>query len=124
MTTASCGFEGSVPRSPVTCAIQVDQDLAPTQQAMAIVRKGGTIVFVGICMDAIEVPFSQILLRRLTLKGFVGWSAGDFASAFSIIEDGKIDVAPLITNRMSLDDIGEAFEKALRGEEGVILIKP
>mgnify|MGYP006266452311 CR=1 FL=1 len=99
-------------------------DISATQQAMALVRKGGTIVFVGICMDAVEMPFSQIALRRLTLKGFVGWSAGDFASAFGIIKDRRIDVAPLITNRMSLDDIGEAFEKALRGEEGVILIKP
>ena len=98
--------------------------ISATQQAVALVRKGGTIVFVGICMDAVEVPFSQIVLRRLTLKGFVGWSAGDFASAFSVIKDRRIDVAPLITNKMSLDDIGEAFEKALRGEGGVILIKP
>ena len=91
---------------------------------MAIVRKGGTIVFIGICMDAVEVPFSQILLRRLALKGFVGWSAGDFTSAFSVVKDKRIDIAPLITSKMPLDNINEAFEKALSGEEGVILIKP
>ena len=95
-----------------------------TQQAIASVRKGGTIVFVGICMDAVKVPFSQIVLRGLALRGFVGWAAGDFASAFNVIKDKQIDVAPLITSKMPLDDTSEAFEKALRGEEGVILIKP
>jgi threonine dehydrogenase-like Zn-dependent dehydrogenase len=63
-------------------------------------------------------------LKGLSLKGFVCWSPGDFETALGLIRDGKIDVAPLVTCKMPLDQISEAFEKALRGEGGTIQIEP
>jgi len=98
--------------------------VSAAQQSIALARKGGTIVAVSICFDWVEIPFSNIVLKGLTLKGFVCWSAGDYASALNLVKERKIDVAPLLTCEMPLDDIGEAFKKALRGEGGTILIKP
>jgi L-iditol 2-dehydrogenase len=98
--------------------------VSAAQQSLALARKGGTIVAVSICFDWVEIPFSSIVLKGLTVKGFVCWSAGDYASALRLISDRKIDVAPLLTCTMPLDDIGEAFELALKGEGGTILIKP
>jgi len=95
-----------------------------TEQSLSLVRNGGTIVLVGICMDWVNLPISKILLKGLTLKGLIAYTEGEFAIALNLIKEKRIDVAPLITRKMSLDDINEAFEKALRGEEGVILIKP
>jgi 2-desacetyl-2-hydroxyethyl bacteriochlorophyllide A dehydrogenase len=98
--------------------------VSAAQQSIALARKGGTIVAVSICFDWVEIPFSNIVLKGLTLKGFVCWSAGDYASALNLVKERKIDVAPLLTCEMPLDDIGEAFKKALKGEGGTILIKP
>ncbi|TET16414.1 MAG: hypothetical protein E3J81_03110 [Dehalococcoidia bacterium] len=98
--------------------------VSAAQQSIALARKGGTIVAVSICFDWVEIPFSNIVLKGLTLKGFVCWSAGDYASALNLVKERRIDVAPLLTCEMPLDDIGEAFKKALRGEGGTILIKP
>ncbi|UCG83549.1 MAG: alcohol dehydrogenase catalytic domain-containing protein [Dehalococcoidia bacterium] len=98
--------------------------IATAQQSLALVRKGGTIVAVSICFDWVDIPFSSIVLKGLTLKGFVCWSVGDYESAMKLIGDGKIDVDPLLTCRMPLADINEAFEQAMRGEGGTILIKP
>jgi 2-desacetyl-2-hydroxyethyl bacteriochlorophyllide A dehydrogenase len=94
------------------------------QQSIALARKGGTIVAVSICFDWVDIPFSNIVLKGLTIKGFVCWSAGDYASALNLIKDRKIDVAPLLTCEMPLRDIDKAFKKAMRGEGGTILIKP
>lgn len=98
--------------------------VSAAQQSIALARKGGTIVAVSICFDWVEIPFSNIVLKGLTLKGFVCWSAGDYASALNLVKERRIDVAPLLTCEMPLDDIGEAFKKALKGEGGTILIKP
>lgn len=87
-------------------------------------KKGGTVVVVAICMDSFVFPFGTINLRELTIKGSMAWNIRDYATAFDLITGKKINVAPLVTTRIPLDDINEAFEKALRGEGGKIMIKP
>jgi 2-desacetyl-2-hydroxyethyl bacteriochlorophyllide A dehydrogenase len=93
-------------------------------QSTLLVRKGGTVVVVAICMDSFVFPFGTINLRELTIKGSMAWNIRDYATAFDLITGKKINVAPLVTTRIPLDDINEAFEKALRGEGGKIMIKP
>jgi len=99
-------------------------DATTTQQSLTMVRKGGTVVIAGICFDWVETPVSNIVLWGLTVKGSICWSAGEYASAFSLVKDKRIDVAPLVTCKMPLDDINEAFGMALKGEGGKIMIKP
>ena len=99
-------------------------NVATTQQSIPLVKKGGTIVVAGICFDWVETPISTVVLKGLTLKGSICFSQGEYPYAFDLIKDRKIDVAPLVTTKMPLDEINEAFEKALRGEGGKILIKP
>ena len=98
--------------------------VATTQQSIALVRKGGTVVIVAICFETVELPVSNINLRGLTVKGSMCFSPGEYAAALRLIKNKKIDVAPLLRRKMSLTRINDAFEMALRGEGGKILIKP
>lgn len=98
--------------------------ISTTQQLMPLVRKGGTIVITAVCLYPVELLVSSIALRELTVKGSMCFYPGEFATALNLIRDKKIDVAPLITSVMPLDDINEAFEMAVRGEGGKILIRP
>jgi 2-desacetyl-2-hydroxyethyl bacteriochlorophyllide A dehydrogenase len=98
--------------------------VATTQQSVALVRKGGTVVIVAICFETVELPVSNINLRGLTVKGSMCFAPGEYAAALKLIRNKKIDVAPLLRRRMPLAKINEAFEMALRGEGGKILIKP
>lgn len=97
---------------------------ATTQQSIAMIRKGGTIVIVAICFETVELPISVVNLRGLTIKGSTCFSPGEYATALRLIQDGKVDVAPLVTCKMPLDRINEAFEKACRAEGAKILIEP
>jgi len=94
-----------------------------TQQSIAVVRKGSTVVIAGICFEPVELPISTVMLNGITIKGSICFSEGEFASAFDLVKDGKVDVAPLVTCKIPLEDINEAFAKALRGEGGKILIE-
>ncbi len=95
-----------------------------TQDAVALVRKGGTIVIPGICFDWVHLPVSNITLRELTVRGSICFSAGEYAAALAMIRSGAVDVAPLVTGNMPLERINEAFETAARGEGGKIMIAP
>jgi len=95
-----------------------------TQGSIALARKGGTIVILGMCFDAVETSFIDIVLKGLTIKGSLSANVGDYASAFDLIKKKRIDVNPLLTSKFPLEEINEAFEKALKGEGGKILVKP
>ena len=99
-------------------------NVTTTQQSIPLVRKGGTIVIAGICFDWVETPISSVVLKGLTLKGSICFSDGEYTYALDLIKDRKVDVAPLVTCKMPLDKINEAFGKALRAEGGKILIQP
>ena len=95
-----------------------------TQESIALARKGGTIVVPGMCFEAVETSFIDIVLKELSIKGSLSCSVGDYVSAFDLIKEKRIDVDPLLTDKFPLEDINEAFEKALKGEGGKILVKP
>ena len=95
-----------------------------TQESIALARKGGTIVVPGMCFEAVETSFIDIVLKELSIKGSLSCSVGDYVSAFDLIKQKRIDVDPLLTEKFLLEDINEAFEKALEGEGGKILAKP
>jgi len=53
-----------------------------------------------------------------------GSGASRFAMALELLKNRIIDVNFLITDKFPLKDINRAFEKALNGEGGKILVKP
>jgi 2-desacetyl-2-hydroxyethyl bacteriochlorophyllide A dehydrogenase len=95
-----------------------------SQQSLALIRKAGTIVVEAICFDPVEVIFNSIVLKGITIKGSQCFSPGEYAAAMKLVENRKIDVAPLVTHKMPLDEINIAFETAMKAEGGKILVKP
>jgi (R,R)-butanediol dehydrogenase/meso-butanediol dehydrogenase/diacetyl reductase len=95
-----------------------------TQESIALARRGGTIILPGLCFEAVETSFLDVVLKGLSLRGSLAWSVGEFAMAFDLIKNRSLEVAPLVTDRFPLADINQAFEKALNGEGGKILVQP
>jgi len=94
------------------------------QDSIALARRGGTIIVAGMCFEAVETSVIDVVLKGLTLKGSLAWSAGEYAMALELIKNRIIDVNPLISDKFPLEDINRAFDKALKGEGGKILVKP
>lgn len=71
---------------------------------------GARIVVVGLCMqpDVIQPVFG--VLKELTLQFVVTYTADEFVGALRSIAEGEIDLAPLITGVVGLDDIAQAFD--------------
>ncbi|MEM3580821.1 MAG: zinc-binding dehydrogenase [Candidatus Bathyarchaeia archaeon] len=85
---------------------------ATWEQALKLVRKGGTVLEFGGCPPGTEVRFNAEKLHygEVTVLGTFHATPMHFRKALNLIASKSINVAPLITRRMPLDKIVEAFQ--------------
>jgi len=82
------------------------------EQALKMVRKGGTVLEFGGCPPGTEIKVSteQLHYGETTILGAFHTTPAHFRKALNLIASGTINVKPLITRKMKLDQIKEAFE--------------
>jgi len=85
---------------------------ATWEQALKMVRKGGTVLEFGGCPPETEITVRTELLHygEVTLLGTFHTTPMHFKKALNLIASGTVKVKPLITRHMKLDDIKDAFE--------------
>jgi len=82
------------------------------EQALRMVRKGGTVLEFGGCTPGteIKVKTEQLHYDETTLLGTFHATPAHFKKALNLIASGTLNVKPLVTRKMRLDSISEAFE--------------
>jgi len=82
------------------------------------VRRGGTVVLFGGCRAGTTVRFNAERLHydEITLKGTFHFTPEDVKKAHLLLRNAKINVTPLISGTLRLNDIQEAFVKLLNGD--------
>jgi L-iditol 2-dehydrogenase len=85
---------------------------ATWEQALRLVRKGGTVLEFGGCPPGTEIRLNAELIHYGEVKvlGTFHTTPLHFRKALSLIASRTIDVKPLITRKMKLENIKEAFE--------------
>jgi L-iditol 2-dehydrogenase len=85
---------------------------ATWEQALKLARKGGTVLEFGGCPPGTEIKVNaeQLHYDELTMLGTFHTTPLHFRKALDLITPRIIDVRPLVTRRMKLEDIKEAFE--------------
>jgi S-(hydroxymethyl)glutathione dehydrogenase/alcohol dehydrogenase len=95
---------------------------APTiRTAFAAARRGGTAVLVGAGSPRDEVTFSafELFVDAKTLVGCVYGSTDpdrDFPALVDLVTAGTVDAAAMVSRRIGLDDINDAFRAMEAGE--------
>jgi 2-desacetyl-2-hydroxyethyl bacteriochlorophyllide A dehydrogenase len=73
-------------------------------------RAGTRLVVVGVCMQADTVhPFFAIA-KEISVQFVLAYSPEEFGDSLRAIADGDIDVTPMITGSVGLEDVGAAFD--------------
>lgn len=85
---------------------------ATWEQALKLVRKGGKVLEFGGCPPGTEIRLNTEKLHygEITVLGTFHTTPMHFRKALNLIASKTIDVSPLITRRMKLDEIKEAFQ--------------
>ena len=79
--------------------------------ALPTVRRGGSVVLVGMGVEQLEVPIAMLQHREITLTGTFRY-VNTWPAAIELVASGAIDAAPLVTGRYGLQDVEEALLKA------------
>lgn len=81
--------------------------------AVKVTARRGVICMVGVSLHPIQVPFYRLWGHEKEITTITGY-VDEFPSAISLLESGRVDVNPLITGRISLDDLVEkGFEELI-----------
>jgi threonine dehydrogenase-like Zn-dependent dehydrogenase len=73
-------------------------------------RHGTRLVVVGVCMQADTVhPFFAIA-KEISVQFVLAYDVKEFGESLRAIADGDIDVSPMITGAVGLEDVGAAFD--------------
>jgi len=86
-------------------------------QAVRMVRKGGTVVLVG-GWENVDWSPGMLIGKEMTLKGSLA-SPGAWGASIDLVAAGRVKVLPLVTHRFRLNEIVQAFDLVDR-REGVI----
>jgi 2-desacetyl-2-hydroxyethyl bacteriochlorophyllide A dehydrogenase len=85
---------------------------AALRQSFSLVRPGGTIVQIGtLGTEDIPLPANQVMARETQFIGSFRY-ANVFAEAIRLAASGRVDLRPLVTNVLPLNQIPEALALA------------
>lgn len=86
---------------------------------------GARIIVVGVCMETDRIePFFGIL-KQASLQFVLAYTAAEFAETLGHIGAGRIDVGPLVTGRVGLEGVGQAFADLANPERHAkVLVEP
>ena len=84
---------------------------AALSAALPAARPGATIVQVGVGAGEASLPLNTVVAKEITLRGTFRFHA-EFEQAVRLLESGRVDVAPLLTERVPLSEAVRAFELA------------
>jgi S-(hydroxymethyl)glutathione dehydrogenase/alcohol dehydrogenase len=102
---------------------------ATLRDAFASTRKGGTTVAVGVHRVGgdVSLPSYNLVLEGKRLLGCVYGSAQvrrEFPRLIAFAEDGRLDLASMVSRTIPLDDVNDAFRAMQAGEVIRSVIQP
>ncbi|OGO35469.1 MAG: hypothetical protein A2147_04750 [Chloroflexi bacterium RBG_16_57_8] len=88
------------------------------------VRRGGTIVQVGIFPGPFEVDFNQVEMKELQIAGVYGYLWASWEKSVALLSEGRVKTDQLISHDLPLSAWEEGF-RAAEGTEGIkVLLRP
>ena len=113
-STADEPFAGSAPDVVVECS-----GAAPAiATALEVVTRGGTLVQMGLRGAPVTVPFDEICFKELRVRSGFASNPAAWLRAMRLLEDGAIELEPLISGASELADFATAFARS-RAADGV-----
>jgi S-(hydroxymethyl)mycothiol dehydrogenase len=90
-------------------------------QALEMLGHAGTLVYIGLAPpgDAASIDLERLFggrTRILVSHGGDHVPADDFPKLAGYARDGRLDLAAMVTKRIGLDDVADAFEDMKRGD--------
>ncbi len=94
-------------------------------QLMREAPHSARIVVVGVCMEDDRIRPMLGINKELSLQFVLGYQPDEFADALAALADGRIPAAPVVTGRVGVDGVADAFRTlATPDAHAKILVEP
>ena len=104
----------------VDCAIEASGTPQSVLQSILALRKGGRVALVGMGLDRVEVPHTEILRKEAVIAGVYRYR-NQYRPVIELLKTGRLHVEEWATHRFPLERLGEAMEAA--GDPAVPKVK-
>lgn len=88
------------------------------EAAFASLAKGGRLCVVGYTADPVTLAAAKIMFFEQEVVGSLGCPTAEYPGLIQAVAEGSMKVEPLVTNRVSLEEIGKGFD-LLREHVGI-----
>jgi len=94
--------------------------------AFDVVRRGGRLSLLGLTSKPISLNFSEdIIFKGITIQGINGRRMYEtWYQMTALLKSGKLDLHPVITDRLSMRDFDKGMERLKTGEASKVLLYP
>ena len=92
--------------------------------AIELATRGGTVVQIGLYGRAVPVPVDRLVIREITLKGSFASTPTSWRSALELMASGAVDLAPLVSQILPLEDWATGFAAARAKSAGKVVLIP
>ncbi len=95
------------------------------EHTMRMAPKDSRILIVGACMQEDRIHPMLGIGKELSLQFVLGYTPEEFAASLQAIADQRVDLSPLLTGTVTIDDIPQAFTDLGNPEaHAKILVQP
>ena len=94
---------------------------ASVSQAHSALKNRGTIVWVGLAQQMIDISMHRVVTAELNVRGSFLYSEEDFINSLKLIESGAVRLDPIISMSMNLENGVEAFKNLQNNSDGRII---
>jgi len=84
--------------------------------AIDLVRRGGYITMIGMDPEITDLKnFYGIAIKNITLRGIFAYNQDTFETAINLLDQKRVNIKPLITKIIKLDEVPGAVEDLSKG---------
>ena len=89
---------------------------------IANMAHGGKIALLGIPSEPMAIDWNAVIFNMLTIKGIYGREMYETWYKMTVMLESGLNIQPIITHRFHYTEYRKAFEVALSGESGKVIL--
>ncbi len=86
------------------------------EMAFSLLRKGARLCVIGFSHEPATIPVGKLMFFELELVGSLGCGGGDYPEIVELVRQGKLQLDPVVSGTIPLEEIEEGFDRLRRGD--------
>ena len=123
---SSLGARTASSTADLTEKADVVLECAGSEAAIAsgvqVLRTGGQLTMIGVASGAITIDPDLWLIREVTVRTSLAHNAWDFDASIRLVDDGRLQLAPIADRTVTLDELPAAFASLADGTSGAVKV--